>query len=229
MNKRTLKKWLEQQRDATICAVREQAEKDQRSYTEERDTQFGFRAAAEEIHGLLSKAETIWEKRTEEISATHPGIMWQPGRWGTIHDQLREIDTAERLVERMQRELVDETERYEELRTAKNTVSDGGGYVDGEYLGWLASMTEVGFGANNGVYETSPDAGGTVTNTPFALYVGATNADRIKYGNGAARNWWLRSSNPSGANYERLVGADGSLGSGGALNGFWAVPGLDII
>lgn len=115
------------------------------------------------------------------------------------------------------------------LRTAKNTVSDGGGYVDGEYLGWLASMTEVGFGANNGVYETSPDAGGTVTNTPFALYVGATNADRIKYGNGAARGCWLRSPDPSGASGERVVGTDGSLHYYYAYGGSWAVPGLDII
>lgn len=115
------------------------------------------------------------------------------------------------------------------LRTAKNTVSDGNGYVDGEYLGWLASMTEVGFGANNGVYETSPDAGGTVTNTPFAMYVGATNADRIKYGNGAARVWWLRSPHPSNAPSERCVDTDGSLNRSSASNGSWAVPGLDII
>lgn len=125
MNKRTLKKWLERQRDAAIRAVRDQAEKDQQSYTEERDTQFDLRATAEEIHELLSKAETIWEKRKEEINATHPGIRWQPGLWGTIHNQLREIDTTEKLVERMQRELVDETERYEELRTAKNTLING--------------------------------------------------------------------------------------------------------
>ena len=115
------------------------------------------------------------------------------------------------------------------LRTAKNTVTDGGGYVDGEYLGWLASMTELGYGANNSVYETSPDAGGTVTTTPFALYVDATNADRIKYGNGAARYWWLRSPIPSIASYERIVVTGGGLGSSGAVSGDWAVPGLDII
>lgn len=115
------------------------------------------------------------------------------------------------------------------LRTAKNTVTDGGGYVDGEYLGWLASMTEVGFGANNGVHETSPDSDGNATKTPFALYVGATNADRIKYGNGAARVWWLRSPNPSSAGNERHVNTGGSLNSYYASNGYWAVPGLDII
>lgn len=115
------------------------------------------------------------------------------------------------------------------LRTAKNTVTDGGGYVDGEYLGWLASMTELNWGANNGVYETSPDANGNVTTTPFALYVGATNADRIKYGNGAARDWWLRSPYPSHARHERYVLTDGSLGNHNASDGSWAVPGLDII
>lgn len=115
------------------------------------------------------------------------------------------------------------------LRTAKNILTDGGGYVDGEYLGWLPSMTELGFGANNSVYETSPDDNGIVTNTPFAMYVGATNADRIKYGNGAARHWWLRSHHPSRAHSERYVNADGGLNYSSALDGFWAVPGLDII
>jgi hypothetical protein len=115
------------------------------------------------------------------------------------------------------------------LRTAKNTVTDGGGYTDGEYLGWLASMTELGWGANNSVYETSPDADSNVSNEPFALYDGATNSDRIKYNNGTARVWWLRSPNPSSANGERSVITDGSLNHSGADYGSWAVPGLDII
>ena len=115
------------------------------------------------------------------------------------------------------------------LRTAKNTVTDGGGYTDGEYLGWLASMTELNFGANNSVYETSPDENGTVTTTPFALYAGANNSDRIKRNSGTARHWWLRSPHPSNASSERDVYTDGSLNDYSANGGIWAVPGLDII
>jgi len=114
------------------------------------------------------------------------------------------------------------------LRTALNTVTDSG-FVDGEYLGWLPSMTELGFGANNSVNEVSPNASGNYTNTPFALYSGAVNADRIKYNSATARYWWLRSPDPSRANSERLVITDGSLSNVHAYSGYWTVPGLTII
>lgn len=39
-----------------------------------------------------------------------------------------------------------------------------------------------------------------------------------------ARNWWLRSPNPSNANNERNVNSDGSLNNNNALFGAWAVP-----
>lgn len=115
------------------------------------------------------------------------------------------------------------------LRTAKNTVTEDGGYVDSTFLGWLPSMTELGFGANNSVYETSPDSSGNVTNTPFSLYKNASNADRIKRNSGTARYWWMRSPHPSTAGHERRVDTDGSLNAGHASDGHWVVPGLDII
>ena len=90
-------------------------------------------------------------------------------------------------------------------------------------------MKELGWGANNSVYETSPDENSNVSNKPFALYDGATNSDRIKYNNGTARTWWLRSPLPSSAYNERLVSTDGSLYYNFANHGYWAVPGLDII
>jgi len=38
-----------------------------------------------------------------------------------------------------------------------------------------------------------------------------------------ARNWWLRSPNPSNANNERNVNTDGSLNNNNAYNGNGAV------
>lgn len=115
------------------------------------------------------------------------------------------------------------------LRTALNTVTDGGGYYDGEHLGWLPSMTELGLGTNNSVYEVSPNDDGAYTNKPFSLYVGAQNADRIKYNANTARAWWLRSPNTSRAYGERLVTTGGSLGHNTAYDGLWLAPGLTII
>ena len=126
------------------------------------------------------------------------------------------------------------------LRSAFNTVckclSDVGdttaNYYDGEHLGWLPSMTELGWGANNSVVEGSPDSEGnvgTAAEATFALFQGASNADRIRRNNGTARGWFLRSPYPSNAGNERRVTTGGALIYNGASDGYWAVPGLDII
>ena len=86
---------------------------------------------------------------------------------------------------------------------------------------WLASRDELGFG-------TERVADGTV----FAAYNGAGNTDRIKYdlsNASTARLWWLRSPNPSYANYERYVGTDGSLNYYNASYGNGAVAACVIM
>jgi len=114
-------------------------------------------------------------------------------------------------------------------RTAKS-IADGYGYEDTQELIWVPSMTEVGFGNNNSVVETSPKgSAGDPNFTVYPLYDGATNADRIKYQGTTARYWFLRSPNPSNAGGVRGVNTDGSLnGSGGAHNAYGAVAGLCI-
>lgn len=86
---------------------------------------------------------------------------------------------------------------------------------------WLASRDEMGFGVER-------VAEGSV----LAAYNGAGNTDRIKYdvSNGStARYWWLRSPNPSGANYARYVHTDGSLSSSSASIGYGAVAACVIM
>lgn len=70
----------------------------------------------------------------------------------------------------------------------------------------LASQKNI-FGTYDGV-----DDGTTI----FDLYVGAENADRIKYYNNSARYWWLRSPRPSHSYFVRGVLTSGALGSSGA-------------
>lgn len=95
---------------------------------------------------------------------------------------------------------------------------DGGGYVDVETYVFPLSMTEVGFGNNNNVAETSYGLDNTVITRPLAFYDGATNADRIKTLNGAARTWFLRGANPSYASGVRNVLTSGALYGGHASN-----------
>lgn len=115
-------------------------------------------------------------------------------------------------------------------RTAKS-IADGYSYEDTQELVWVPSMTEVGFGNNNSVVETSPKgSAGDPNFTVYPLYDGASNADRIKYLSNTARYWFLRSPYPSFAHYVRSVVTDGSLSyyGGFASSSGGAVAGLCI-
>lgn len=103
-------------------------------------------------------------------------------------------------------------------------------YADTEETVFHLSMTEVGFGANSGVYETSPDENGVIENPgPYALYDGATNEDRIKRQDGTAKYWFLRSPHPSNCNHVRDVTLAGALNNHNALSASGAVGGLNFI
>ena len=113
-------------------------------------------------------------------------------------------------------------------RTAK-CVADGYGYEDTVETVFLPSMTELNYGKNNNVSETSAKADGTLaTEQPWDKYVGAGNADRIKTHNGTPRYYWHRSPNPSLALIERLSRPDGSLNDYNAVYTSGVSAGLDI-
>lgn len=109
------------------------------------------------------------------------------------------------------------------IRTALPNC-DGGGYVDIETKVFPLSMTEVGFGANNGQYETSWGLDNTLKTVPLAFWQSATNEDRIKTLNGVVRYWFLRGANPSHALDVRGVNTSGALnyGSASSANGLVA-------
>lgn len=103
-----------------------------------------------------------------------------------------------------------------DIVTAKNTVYEAGNDVGGSYTTrdrvFPPSITEVGFGNNNGIAEGSV----------MPYYVGATNTDRIKYditNASTARSWWLRSIDTSYAYSVRHILTSGALSNTLAYNG----------
>lgn len=86
---------------------------------------------------------------------------------------------------------------------------------------YLASQEEIGFSSESGI----------VCGTVFDFYNGAAQSDKIKYdvtAQTSARNWWLRTPNPSYAYYERYVNSFGALTSNNADSGYGAVAACEI-
>ena len=102
-------------------------------------------------------------------------------------------------------------------------------YRDSEELVFPLSMTEVFGSANDGVYETPVDTSGNAKTVCYPYYEGLTDAERRKYQNGVARNWWLRSAGPSYASYVRTVYSSGALLSYGANSTRGPVPACVIV
>ena len=103
--------------------------------------------------------------------------------------------------------------------TVNNTVSDGGGEYTLTDKFFLPSRTEI-FGTNE------------LTNYPegeqFAYYVGATDADRIKYRAGSARAWRLRTPYTRSAYGVRYVSSSGALNISYAYNALGWAPACRI-
>ena len=111
-------------------------------------------------------------------------------------------------------------------RTAK-CIADGYGYEDTEELVFEPSMTELGYGKNNNISETAAKADGTLkTELAWDMFIGASNEDRIRYQNGTARYYWLRSPDPSHASSERYVSPSGALNYNDAFNAYGVSAGL---
>lgn len=63
----------------------------------------------------------------------------------------------------------------------------------------------------------------------FPFYEGAGNADRIKYRDGSAAYWWLRTPNSGYAANVRLVGSDGTVNGNGAYGAYGLAPACTIV
>lgn len=112
--------------------------------------------------------------------------------------------------------------------TARNTVTDGGGYDETTEKIFLLSRTEVYGGQENAIDE------GTVY--PYysqnsSLTAAGTGADtnRIKYRNGTAQYWWLRSPYSGFSSSVRGVYPGGNISNYDAYSSYGVAPACCII
>ncbi len=104
------------------------------------------------------------------------------------------------------------------------------GYEDTEEEIFQLSMTELGYGNNDGVHECGVYSDGTIRKDgAYALYDGAGNADKIKYQNGTARYYFHRSPSPWYAGNVRNSTPEGALVNYSAYNAYGVVAGLTVI
>lgn len=109
------------------------------------------------------------------------------------------------------------------------STADGYGYEDVEDAINLVTMLDIDVGKNNNISEGPVDGDGAVTRTTaYSHWVGATNADRIKYQGSTPRYWWLGSSLPSNV-FERYVNTSGARNYNDANSTYGVVPSLHII
>ena len=113
-------------------------------------------------------------------------------------------------------------------KTALNIVSDGGGSVETTERFFLLSRSEV-YGGN----EVTGGEGAAypyyANHSDLAAPGTGNDSNRIKYRNGAAKYWWLRSPSAGGAYNVRRVGATGDVTSNYANISIGVAPACCII
>ena len=98
-----------------------------------------------------------------------------------------------------------------------STITKGTAYTLNDEF-YIASRAEI-FGSHD-VND------GTVL---FPFYEGAGNADRIKYRDGSAADWWLRTPYSGHACYVRRVNSDGTVSGDGAIRANGLAPACTIV
>ena len=106
-------------------------------------------------------------------------------------------------------------------RTAKNTVTDGGGYEDVQSKFFLLSTTEVGLADENSIAEGSLYS--LFSDSSKRVMVPTTECANNSVGYtitaGAAWIWWLRTPNSGSSHSVRVVHTDGTLNNNHAYSG----------
>ena len=111
-------------------------------------------------------------------------------------------------------------------QVARNTVTDGGGQDLFSDKVFLLSRVEV-FGGTEGT--TTGEQAYPYYSTLAANPTTDALAGRIKYLDGSARYWWLRSPNTSTANIPRCVYPSGTVVASYASLAFGAAPACCIV
>lgn len=111
--------------------------------------------------------------------------------------------------------------------TALNTVSDGGGSIKTYEKFFLLSRSEIYGNRENNINEGSPYDYYKNYSDYSAPNDGA-DTNRIKYRNGAAQYWWLRSPYVPSANRVRNVYTTGGVYNNYAIGSYGVVPAICI-
>ncbi len=112
--------------------------------------------------------------------------------------------------------------------TARNTVTDGGGYDETTDKVFLRSHTEVYGGQNNSIVEGVVYPYYSQNSSLSAAGTGA-DTNRIKYRGENTQYWWLRSPDPSDSNNVRTVGTTGDVDNDNAYRSRGVAPACVII
>lgn len=112
--------------------------------------------------------------------------------------------------------------------TARNTITDGGDSDTSTEKFFLLSMTEVYGGLDSNIAEGVAYAYYADNSVLTAPGTGA-DANRIKYRNGAAQPWWLRSPHTASSRSVRTVDAAGDVIHDSAYNSSGVAPACCII
>jgi hypothetical protein len=102
--------------------------------------------------------------------------------------------------------------------TALNTVSDGGGSETTEDKMFLISRSQAFESKENNIDEGE-----------YYPYYSDDSGRTVKYRNGSATYWWLRSPSAGFASYVRIVYPSGSLNRDGADGGHGSAPACSLI
>ena len=117
---------------------------------------------------------------------------------------------------------------YVEKTTALNTVSDGGGSVTSYERFFLLSRSELYGGKENNINEGDPYAYYS-ENSDLSAPGGGNDSNRIKYRNGSAQYWWMRSPFAGGALNVRFVVPAGRVNYNDAYNAYGVAPACCIV
>lgn len=112
--------------------------------------------------------------------------------------------------------------------TTLNTITDGGGSETNAEKFFLLSRSEVYGGNENGILEGAAYPY-YVNNSDFSSPTTEKDTNRIKYRNGAAQYWWLRSPYTSYSYGVRTVGTTGNVNHSSAHISCGVAPACCII
>lgn len=161
------------------------------------------------INSDAAVGEDVWERKTKYSRKP----VWNNSAEGFLHgidaDFLSVIGKVKKI-------------------TARNTVTDGGGYDTSDELMFLLSRSEVYGGKENNIEQGAAYPYYSENSELSAAGTGS-DANRIKELDGTAQQWRLRSPVAVGASTTRHVGASGVVGSFNAYNTLGLAPACSII